>query len=456
MKRLLFTVMLAAACGFAQSSPAQKPKRPPTSVAPAARFPIEGITVEGIRQYTREQVIAIAGLKIGQIAGKPEFERARDRLVACGAFETVSYKFEPAATGHGYHATFQLAEVEQVYQVRFEELGVSERDLMSALQAKDPLLAQGKLPATQPVLDRYVKWTQEYLAAKGIQEKIAGNVTPIAPGEFAVVFRPARNLPAVAQVAFHGNSVVPSGVLREAIAGVAIGSPYTEDSFRQMLNAAVRPIYETRGRVRVAFPEIRTEPAKDVQGVDVFVTVDEGQSYTLGKVVIDGPTPVNPDQLVKAGDFKTGDMANFDKVNEGLEKIHKALRKAGYMESKVTSARKIDDGKKSVDVTVYVEAGQQFAMGRLNIIGLDLDGEAEVVRIWTMKEGKPFNSEYPDFFLGKIREEGVFDNLGTTKSETKVNDRNHTVDVTLRFGGGAGQGKPGRHGRGGRGPGFTD
>jgi len=38
-------------------------------------------------------LLAVAGLKIGQVAGKPEFDAARDKLVACGAFETVGYKF---------------------------------------------------------------------------------------------------------------------------------------------------------------------------------------------------------------------------------------------------------------------------------------------------------------------------------------------------------------------------
>ena len=58
---------------------------------------MEALTVEGNRNYTREQVLAVAGLKVGQLAGKPEFEAARDRLTASGVFETVGYKFEPGA-----------------------------------------------------------------------------------------------------------------------------------------------------------------------------------------------------------------------------------------------------------------------------------------------------------------------------------------------------------------------
>jgi len=38
-------------------------------------------------------------------------------------------------------------------------------------------------------------------------------------------------------------------------------------------------------------------------------------------------------------------------------------------------------------VAVHIDAGPRFTMGKLNIVGLDLNGEFEIKRIWTMKEG---------------------------------------------------------------------
>ena len=380
------------------------------------------------------------------MAGKPEFDAARDRLVASGSFETVGYRFEPA-NQQGYAAIFQVTEVQPAYPVRFEELGAPEKEIEAVLAARDPLFSTAKMPATKPVVERYVAWIQEYLVSKGVGEKIAGRVTSVGVDQFAIVFRPARNLPAVAQVTFEGNQVVKQNILREAIAGVGVGSPYTETGFLEVLNNAIRPLYEQRGRVRVGFPKVRVEPATDVEGVHVFVTVDEGESYELGKVEIAGPSPVDPAALLKDGDFKTGDVANFDHVNEGLERIRKAVRHAGYLQVKVTSERKIDDAKKTVGVAVHIEPGPQYVMGKLNLVGLDLIGEAEMLRIWTLKEGKPLNPDYPDFFLNRIKEESVFEGLGKTKAELKVDEPNHTADVTLTFTGENPDQKPARRGR---------
>ncbi|MCX6632060.1 MAG: hypothetical protein NTW28_31000 [Candidatus Solibacter sp.] len=425
--KLWLIFLLLSGIGFAQvppkRAPAKKaapkaaPKKPALSETAPSKWPVEALTVEGNRNYTREQVLAVAGLKVGQMAGKPEFEAARDRLTATGVFETVGYKFEPGPSKQGFVASFQVTEVEPAYPMRFEELGVPEKEIESLLRAKDTLYTSAKLPATKPVIDRYTDWIQEFLASKGLTEKIAGKVTQLAGDQFAIVFRPARNLPAVAQVTFQGNQVVPQGVLRDAVHLTAIGSPYTESSFRDLLNHAVRPVYEQRGRVRMSFTEVRAEPVSDVEGVPVFVQIDEGQSYQLGKVAIAGPSPVDAAVLIKAGDFKTGDVANFERVNEGLEKIRKAVRRAGYLDAKVTSERSIDDEKKAVGVAVHIEPGAQYTMGKLTIVGLDLHGEAEVKRIWTLKEGKTLNPEYPDYFINRIREEGLFEGLGAAKAD---------------------------------------
>jgi outer membrane protein insertion porin family len=168
-------------------------------------------------------------------------------------------------------------------------------------------------------------------------------------------------------------------------------------------------------------------------------------------VAIEGPTPLKPDELLKAGDFKTGELANFDKINEGVDRAKKALRHAGYMKAQVTTRRAIDDDKRTVALTLWVDAGAQFTMRKLTIVGLDLDSEAEINRIWTMKPGKPFNPDYPDLFVKRVQDEGMFDNLSKSKAEFKVNEQDHTADVTLTFNGGAPPaGRGGRRGGGGQ------
>ena len=397
--------------------------------APAApsRWPIETLSVEGNRNYTSAQVLAVAGLKKGQMAGKDEFEAARLRLIATGMFETVGYRFTPSPGGQGYAASFQVVEVEPVYRVRFEDLNIPEAELMQWLKSRDPLFS-ASIPATAPVLERYAREIEAR-----VKEKVTGKVVTTGPEKFAILFRPARALPVVAQVIFTGNQVIPAKALQDAIGGVGVGLPYTEPRFRELLDTSVRPLYDARGRVRVAFPKIAVEPAKDVSGLVVTVAVEEGASYDLGQVRIEGAPGFKREELLKTGNFKTGDLANFEVVQQGLERIRNALRRSGYLNAQTAVERKIDDARKTVDLTVRIDEGQQYTFGSLQIVGLDLHGEAAIRRMWTPKPGKPFNAEYPDHFLNRVKEDGLFDNLQKTRAEVKVNEQDRTAEVTLYF-----------------------
>jgi hypothetical protein len=59
--------------------------------------------------------------------------------------------------------------------------------------------------------------------------------------------------------------------------------------------------------------------------------------------------------------------------------------------------------------------------------------EPAIRKMWGAKEGKPFDAGYPETFLKDVHDQGIFDNLGDTTSQMKINEDAKTVDVTLVF-----------------------
>ncbi|MCL5745515.1 MAG: hypothetical protein M1541_16590, partial [Acidobacteria bacterium] len=116
--------------------------------------------------------------------------------------------------------------------------------------------------------------------------------------------------------------------------------------------------------------------------------------------------------------------------------MKKLLRRQGFLKPETSLERLVDDQKKKVGLVVHVDKGPRFVFGKLSIEGLDLNAEAVVTRLWGAKQGTPFDEDFPDYFLKRIREDGVFDNLGKTKSAVKIDQQSRTVDVTLLFGSG--------------------
>ncbi len=447
MKRVAVLLMISlAVMGQTQKKTSQKKSTVPASTQPAPPptaeeykglqdYPIASLTVEGNSIYTREAILAVAGIRIGEKANQQRFETARDRLLATGAFDSVGYRYFNAADGKSYDAAFEVVEAVPVYSYRVEELPISPEEVQKLLQANDPLHAP-VIPATRPRVEFYQRLFQAFLAReKRFDGQIAGRIESDGTGEnLSMVFRPGGALlPVVATVNFTGNTAVPMESIKPPITVAAVGVAFNEARFRQMLALTVKPVYESRGRLGVKFPKIETTPSKQVKGLDVMVTVDEGQVFHLGKVTFQGknPTKQRYDQIAK---FRKGDIADMNAVREETERLEKHLKRQGYIRASVKSHREVDESKLNLDLVVDVDAGDQFTFRTLKIEGLDIESEHVLRKMWGMEAGRPFNPEYPQTFLNRVRDEQIFDNLGTPRSLETIDENGLAIDVTLQFG----------------------
>lgn len=405
---------------------------PAASAPPQQRWPIEVLTVTGNSRYSAGAILAVAGLKKGDVVGKEDLEAARGRLMDSGAFSGVGYSYGPGPSRKGYRVEFEVIEAPYVYPFRFERLQLADAELTEALRRSDPLFAE-RIPATQPALNRYAGVIEKLLASKGFKEPVTARVAVEDSGELVVIFSPAAPPPSVAEVRFQGNAAIPATELQKVMAGVAIGVPFTERRFRELLEANVRPLYEALGRVRVSFPAVKTEPAQDVDGVAVTVQVAEGEVYTFGTVRVSAPAQLEKQLAAEAAALESGKTADFRVVDAAVEKIRRRLARRGYLKAEVDIRRDIHDAERRVDLTIEVKTGPQYTFGKLGIEGLDLTGQAEIRRLWALKPGSPFDAEYPEYFLQRVRDDGVFDNLGKTRYEVQVDEAGLRVDVTLYF-----------------------
>jgi outer membrane protein insertion porin family len=424
--RLILACALAVSLLGAQSRPARKPAKP--AAAAQTSWPVESIDIEGLHHYTREQVLAVVKLKPGQTATAKDFESARQRLLETGVFESAGMRYGPAPGGKGYVVTFELTEAGPLLPVRFEDLNAPEAKLREALQRADPFFGP-KVPGTEAVISRYTAALEATLGGT----KVTGKLEPDDNQQLSILFRPAAAPTRVARVRFTGNEAIEGPALENAVNPVAVGMAYREPRLRQILDNQLRPLYEARGRVRFTFPKIETEQEKDVKGLVVTVAVNEGESYSLGDLEVKGST-LTPSEMKKfASGVKAGGVFNIEEVQAAAVKIEKRMQRDGYMHVRSKLDKQIDDKLKKVTVVIHVEPGPLYTYARLDIKGLDILSEPEVRKMWTLQPGQPFDSDYPDHFLTRIREDGVFDNLGETKALIAPDDERRTVAVTLVF-----------------------
>ena len=427
MKAILLIVLAALSMPAQTGSKTRKASNQPPKLD---LFPLRDVQVKGNKMLTASQILAVAALPLQSSVKKSDFEAARDRLLATGYFESVAFRYWEVsdATGKSF-GNFEVVEVPSVYPVQFENLPVPSGEIEAELKARNVFYGP-KVPGTQLVLGNYARQIEQFLAARNKPERVIGELSPEGKDDFHVLFHSGEPLPSIAFVTFAGNKAVSTITLQNAMNDVAFGATYSRDHFRQLLDHQIRPLYDAKGLIRVSFPAFATEPAPKVKGITVHVTVDEGPIYKTGSIILAG-VDADYNEYVK---IKAGDVANFDEVNEALDRVKVQLKRNGFLEAQGEVLRKVDDKAHAVGITIEMKPGPLYTMGTLTITGLDLNSEPVVRKMWNTPEGKPFNATYPDYFLKRIREDGLFDGLGTTKSATLINDITHIVDVTLSFG----------------------
>ncbi len=442
----LFGLALAGGSALAQQSAAPqspataKQKKKAASSPPAAdtsapaqpaKFPLETLKIEGNRKLPVERIIAASGLKIGQGVDKSDFDAARTRLLATGGFESVGYSFEPSKTGSGFDGGFEVVEAMPMFPYRFEDLPAKDADLRAAIEKREALFG-AEIPATRAVIGRY-----ETALNAALENKItvAGKLITEKNGDTMVVFRPAGERPRISEVHFKGNSAIETGKLQMAFSAAAVGTEFSDSGVRLRLDASVRPLYEAKGRIGLTYARIEsaksTEP--EVEGVSVTVTVNEGDVYQLGKIQFAGVPRDQFSELDKLASLRSKDTADFDAVKAGADRVTKRYKSKGYLHAATEVHRDVHEKDHIVDLTFTVATGPQYSYGKLDIKGLDVLSEPAIRKAWGEREGKPFDPDFPNSFLKDIKDQGVFDNLGGTDSETKVNEDAKTVDVTLVF-----------------------
>jgi outer membrane protein insertion porin family len=395
---------------------------------------LHSITIKGNHLYSSADMIKYSGLKVGQRVTGPIFEQARTKLQSTELFNNVSDQFRFVGSPPAYDLTIQVVENEQLFPMRFERLGVSPEAVQGYLHDHVELYAD-RIPGTEGALKRYTAAVQEFVAQKDPSIKVKARVSNDDPKELAVLFAPDTPAPTISQVIVTGNQAVDTGTILRAVNQVAVGVPLSDTRLKLILEGAIKPLYAAKGYAAVTFPKIETEPSKTNRGVVVKVEIKDGPVFKFGAVRFHG-SGMDEEEIRSNIPFKPGQAFNAQQVDAfRLDLVHR-MKRRGLLDASVSTETQPDDRKRTVDVTYNVSAGAVYNFQKLDVQGLDVTSEPIVARLWGEKPGHPFNPDYPDFFLKRVQEQGLFDNLADTRSDYTADAASHGVTVHLYFKGG--------------------
>ena len=431
LRHKLFFCCFLASCAYGQSNKGVAAKTPPPGV-------IRAINIEGASIYNVSDIRKVLGLTVGGSATNAVFRAAQGKLLQTDLFSNVEYSFRfNVSKPPQYDVTFKVSEYDQLFPLQFEDLGVSDDALKGYLRDHISLY-NDRIPPTDPVLRRYTEAAQDFVSQTKPAMKIKAFVVSDNPDHPQVVIRPDKPLPRIAGVTVTGNKAIETPVLMRAINEVAFGQRLSDDSLRLLMNRTVKPLYAAKGYVAVTFPKMLVEKSPENEGYIVHLTIQEGPLFHFGSSAFRGGSFM-PDDIRGMMHYKRGDPFDVSKAEQLRAALAKSLLHDGHLDAQVVFSQNEDDKDDTVNLAYSITPGPVYTFQTLEVHGLDIESEPAIRKLWAPKPGKAFDPAYPELFLTRVREMGLFDNLGSTRSTFTPNESSHTVIVSLFFGGAAGE-----------------
>ncbi len=402
------------------------------------------LKVTGTARYTDKEILAASGLQIGQPAADGDFREALQRLGDSGLFSDLVYSY--SSSGTGVKLDLQLADIDQskLVPAQFDNLvWFTDDELNAALQVRVPLFKK-VLPLTGNLADRVSESLQAILTGK----QFPGRVNYLREGDEtggplkAIVYRVEEIGIRIRGFEFPGASPEQTALLTAA-ANRAIGASYERSALAAVAKFDLLPVYLQRGYLKAAFgpsdARVAPQPAPaDAQAptelqVDAIVPVTPGKVYSTSSVDWKGNSAVATGELAPLLHLPSGQPADALHLLRDIENVGKLYRSRGYMTVQIKPDTQFDEEKSTVHYDLNIVEGDLYKMGELEILGLDTQAKARMQEAWTLRQGQPYNADYPQKFLDDTRQllpRGVQWNISIHASPDA---KDKTVDVEIRF-----------------------
>jgi len=400
----------------------------------AQKFQPKTIQFKGDPDFSSEELMAAAGLKMGMVLNYAEMNEHSQKLMDTGLFENLSFKFD------GVDLVFTLVPSPNLYSLHLANLPLTPgKELEAALHDRIPLF-HGKLPGEGGLTEQVRGALEEMLAANGIKAAVTAAVfadTKLHKGS-AVTFSIAAPPVQVGAVHFTG---VSSALLARVqhIVDRESGTPFdTENSERNLEHAielfyteegyAAARAHATRSGILVATPEAIAVPFS--------VSVEAGKVYKLGAIQMPPDSLVTQAEIDKAFGQQNG-VAKGQNLRVAWFAIVSRYKSKGYLDCVVTPHPQFDEASGTVNYTVTIDPGPIYHLAFVKFDNVSDELRSKLMHLWQMLPGDPFDESYVSSFIVKAQKEDsvLMRSLAGVKVSFNVlaDPQTHEVNCVLHF-----------------------
>lgn len=166
---------------------------------------------------------------------------------------------------------------------------------------------------------------------------------------------------------------------------------YDEDRLRAD-EEALRRFYYDRGYADFQVVSSTAELDEATNSYSIVFTIEEGEKYTFGDVVIDSTVSgINSDELYGLVETRKGDTYSASDVEDTIIALTERVAGNGYAFAQITPRGDRDFTNRTISVTYTIDQGPRAYIERIEIRGNDRTRDYVIRREFDVAEGDAFN-----------------------------------------------------------------
>jgi outer membrane protein insertion porin family len=350
------------------------------TAAAAEPFVVRDIRLEGLQRISAGTVFNYLPIKVGDTVDSSRTGDALRALYKTGFFRDVRIEREGDSLVVFLHERPSIASIEFTGN---KEL--STEDLLESLEQEG--FAQGRVfnRSTFDQVEQELRRT--YFAVGKYGVKITSTITPLERNRVGISFDISEGAVAtIKQINIVGNSVYDDDELVDLFVLETTGFwswiTSADQYSKQKLSAdleTLRSYYLDSGYINFNIDSTQVSITPDKKDVYVTINITEGDQFKISEIRMAGEILVPEKELFGLVVVEHGDIFSRQKITETSANISDWLGNEGYAFANINAVPEIDNEKKEVALTFFLDPGKRVYVRRINFKG-NTKTEDEVLR----------------------------------------------------------------------------
>ncbi len=393
---------------------------------------IDKVLVKGNRRIETGAILNVVKLKAGELLDTDKADSDIHAIYNLGHFQDV--RVETVKGEKGVILTYIVVEKPIVREVKIVgNKEIKDDKIREAIELKPTSVFSPK------ELAKSVKKVKKLYADEGYYlAEVDTTTIRKSDTDVKVVFKITEGKKIyIKEIRFEGNRAFSNRKLKKAmetsekwfLSWITGAGTYKEDVLKNDANL-IAELYYNNGYANVKVGEPKVELAADKKGLIVTIGITEGDQFRTGSIGFKGDLLESEGELAKKVKLKTGEIFDRSHLRADVFTLTDVYADKGYAFANVTPLSKMNNEKKTIDITYEFEKGEKVYIDRINIAGNTKTRDKVVRRELKLAEGDLYGATPLKKSKQGLMNTGFFEeaNISTTRGSAD-NKLNMNVDV---------------------------